>query len=237
MRTRVCSAPGCVPRHGAHSPENSAMWFHGISTYVIGFIFLVNTYVLRNFYVHSTVLASLETTVRSLPSLWEALMNPRQTLRCDKRVGSMWMLWGPPSGFGCPASISPHSAPQFSWEGTFPPTAWPVAIHCPSPPSVEAREADSRMLVGTRSIAGPRSGPGISVNDLKMVDHLLVAMMMARRLTQPYLDWAAPGRGSDPGPGIWECFQDTSLQFVQSLIFCLIFTGKVSFSLYSWAWI
>lgn len=34
-------------------------------------------------------------------------------------------------------------------------------------------------------------------------------------------------------PGIWEIFPEISSQLVQSLIFCLVFTGKVSFPLYS----
>ena len=58
------------------------MQFDVIFTYVIGFIFLVNTYVLSNCYVHSTVPASLEITARSLPSLWEVLMNRGGRL-CD----------------------------------------------------------------------------------------------------------------------------------------------------------
>lgn len=96
MRTRVCSVPGFVPRHCAHSPENSAMQFDVIFTYVIVFIFLVNTYVLSNCYVHSTVLASLEITARSLPSLWEVLMNRGGRL-CDGTSQwdpvRLWEFW------------------------------------------------------------------------------------------------------------------------------------------------
>lgn len=143
MRTWVCSALGFVPRHCPRSPENSAMRFHVIFTYVIGFIFLVNAYVLSNCYVHSTVLASLEITVRSLPSRWEVLRNPGQTMWSDKGqdphrccggseegwcphgLGSWNLITGAPLplpiGLAAKLLSALTVAPQSSREVTFPP--------------------------------------------------------------------------------------------------------------------
>lgn len=117
-------------------------------TYVIGFIFSVHTYVLSNCYVHSTVPASLEITVRSLPSHWEVLTNPKQTVSHEERVdpnrwsgsseeGGALVGWPGASSQGAPLPsrpgrghrlglaaqlLSPPSvAPQSSWEVTFPP--------------------------------------------------------------------------------------------------------------------
>lgn len=59
------------------------MWYSHMS---LVSIFLVNTYVSSNCYVHSTVQASWETAVRSLPSRWEVLMN--LDMGCD--VTSEW---------------------------------------------------------------------------------------------------------------------------------------------------
>lgn len=49
-------------------------------TYVIGFIFSVNTYVLSNSYVPSTRQTSLEITVGSLMPRWEVLEHPVQIM-------------------------------------------------------------------------------------------------------------------------------------------------------------
>lgn len=220
MRTRVCSTPGFVPRHGAHSPENSAIWFHMIFTDVIGFIFLVNTYVLSNCYVHSTVLASLEIIVRNLPSLWEVLVNPRQTMWCDKWMGSMWMLWEfwagrtppgarllqphhrctvvflarqePLSGFGC-LLLSPLTVHLSSHEkGLSPHCTVLLPSTAPPPPLWKLGRQILGCWWGLSPLQAHGQDLGSPVNDIKMVDPSAGSNDYGEK-TQPCLDWAALG--------------------------------------------
>lgn len=100
---------------------------------------------------------------------------------------------GPLSEFDCPL-LSPLTVHLNSHEkGPFP----PLHSLLPSTALPHPLGKLGRQILGCwwglRPLQAHGQDLGSPVNDIKMVDHLLAAITVARRLTQPYLDWAAPG--------------------------------------------